>query len=249
MIRSTEHRRPTDIHVAETSDPWQKPTETGNRSSGQECGNVFAWSPVSNDKYIKPTTHNALFFFLQPGAESLVVDVASSEGRGLVPLHLPLVGRLFPAVPGVVVLLRQPEHCEDPHLPACPSTPPPPAAAAAAARPGLSTHLGQSGRRSSAGLRQKELPAVPEASRKRHSAFHLRLRLLLPLHLHVRESQPPLPGHRVPHRTATPHQDLLAGELDHTGWRHVQVQLQLVWSFWLQTFSNSGLVFKKWNSH
>ncbi len=181
---------------------------------------------------IKSTTHNALFFCLQPAAESVVVDVTSSEGRGLIPLHLPLLGRFFPAVPGVVVLFRQPEHCENPHLPACSSAPPPPAAGAEL--PGSSVHVSQSQWRNAAWLWQQELPAVPEASNKRHGAVHLRLRLLLPLHLHVCESQPPLPSHRLSHWTAAPHQDLLAGELDHVSSR--QVQFQHVWSFLTSSF-------------
>ncbi len=81
-----------------------------------------------SDKELASITHNALFFCLQPGAESVGADVTSSEGRGLVPLHLPLFGCLFPAVLGVVVLLRQPEHSEKPHLPACSPASLPPAA-------------------------------------------------------------------------------------------------------------------------
>lgn len=54
---------------------------------------------------LKSTSHNALLLCLQPVAESVATDVTSSEGRGRVPLHLPVFGRLLPAVPGVVVLL------------------------------------------------------------------------------------------------------------------------------------------------
>lgn len=111
----------------------------------------------------------------------------SSQGRGRVSLHLPLPGRLLPAVPGMVVLLRQPEHRQSPEVHARAPTPPPPA--------GGPEQAGLSVRDRS---QQQDLPAVLLPSRKLHRPVNVRFRLLLPLHLHVREGQPPLSGHRLP---------------------------------------------------
>lgn len=115
-------------------------------------------------------THNALFLCSQRDAESVVDDVTSSEGHGCVCLLFPLYGCFLPAVPGVVVLVGEPQHSESSHLPAGSSTPAPPAAG--------------SGR---AGLRKQELSSVQEAPHQCHRAVHLGLRVLLPLHLHIRE--------------------------------------------------------------
>lgn len=156
---------------------------------------------LKKDAASTPPDQSNVLSVLQTAAESVVADVTSSEGRGPLPLHLPLNGCLLPAVPGVVVLLGQPEHSEGPHLPPFSSATPPPAA-------GL--QWGRPDRR-----RRQKLSAVSKAAHQRHGSVHLWLRLLLPLHLHVCESQPPLPSHRVSQRTAAPHQDLLTRELEH----------------------------------
>lgn len=192
---------------------------------------IWKCSCTRSNIHVHFSVHPQCILCLQPGAESAVVDVTRRSGRGHVPVHVTVSGRLFPAVPWVVVLLRQPKHCEDPYLPACSSTPCP--SAAGAQWPG---HLIQWSQRHTARLRPHDMPAVPEASHKRHSAVHLRLRLLLPLHLYVRKSQPPLPAHQLPHWSATPHQDLLTRELDHIRQWHSAVQLVQVWGYKLQTF-------------
>lgn len=115
-------------------------------------------------------THNALFLCSQHDAESVVDDVTSSEGHGCVCLLFPLYGGFLPAVPGVVVLVGEPQHSESSHLPAGSSTPAPPAAGSGWA-----------------GLRKQELSSVQEAPHQCHRAVHLGLRVLLPLHLHIRE--------------------------------------------------------------
>lgn len=137
---------------------------------------------------------SCLLACLQLWAEGLAAGVTSSQGFGRVSLHLPLPGRLLSAVPGMVVLVRQPERRQSPHVRARTPTPAPPAGGPEQPR------LSDSDR-----SQQQDLPTVPMPPRKLHRPVNVRLRLLLPLHLHIREGQPPLPGHRLPQWTTTPH--------------------------------------------
>lgn len=142
-------------------------------------------------------SHFDLFVYFQFGTEGSESPVDRGGRRGGFPLHQSLSGRLFPAVLRLVVFVREPEH----HQVFDPSSHPP------------STH--SSGRPGGGVDLRDDVPTVQEGSRQRYGAGNLGLRLLLPLHIYVRESQPQMPSNRISIWTAAPDQDLFTGGVDH----------------------------------
>lgn len=129
---------------------------------------------------IHPKCINTIFFLLQLWRTTAARLFHSGWQRCRVPLHHSLSGSVFPAVLGVVVLSREPDHYEVSHLPPYTST---------SASPGGPGHRTDG---------QQIVPTLPESAQQWHDPGHFRLRFLLPLHLYVREDKPQVSTNGLP---------------------------------------------------